>query len=71
MRTLLFSLLFVVFTLASTDTKASTGSFHTDVRDSGERSSAALDATLAPSSILFVGGALLVLGGVLRRRLRT
>ena len=72
MRTLLFSLVFVVFTLASTDTNASTGPSPTGASElAAEQSSASLDTAVAPSSILLVGGVLLILGGVLRRRLRT
>lgn len=70
MRTVFVYLLFVLLATLNGSAQDVTAGAHTKGM-AAEQSTASLDATLAPSSILIVGGGLLVIGAILRRNLRT
>jgi hypothetical protein len=70
LRYLLFTALTITFVNLSVSAQPSRAGAADD-QLAGRQSSAFLDATPAPSSVLVVGAGLLVLGGILRRRLRT
>jgi hypothetical protein len=69
-RCLLFSVLYVVISIMSVSAQPSKAVLG-GAKPADRQPSPYLDAALAPSSMLLIGGGLLLFGGILRRRLRT